>query len=1056
MKKDAPKFLCFLILVFLGAAIFARAETLPYKNYTTADGLGHDRVEEIVRDSRGFLWFCTGEGLARFDGYEFKNYTQADGLPHRRVMDLIETRDGKYLVATYAGIAVFNPAGVPRRWNDVAGKQETPPGETEPPMFRVLRPPDAKQDKRSWTVMDLLETRDGRIWAATLDGLYRLEPTGDELVFQRVEAEAWRGKEIEFLNLLEDRFGALWIASGSGLFRQTPDGKIDTLHKLNGGLSMLEDRQGRIWLGGGGGTPGLSVAVFEGAPDKPVMTRAYTTKDGLSANDWMNDILETSDGRILIGIANGLCEFLPEAKEGEPKFRVIAQKEIIALAEDGGGNIWIGTNAHGAFKMSRGGFTLFDETDFPKAGSFAFHSIFTGDGGEIFLPTGTADLVRFDGKKFTALKPKEMTWRSWGWNQIDFRSRRTGEWWFAGGDKVLRYPNVRFEDLPQANPTGIYTFTQPGTTRRNVFFRLFEDSRGDVWMSVLGNRDDTSGISLLRWERVADKLHAYAPEEHRVPYGNGATAFAEDGAGNVWIGFYFGGLVRYRAADGKFQTLAAEDGMPSGIVNAIYRDRAGRIWIATGSNGIVRVDNPTDEKPRLVNLTVAEGLSSNQAACLTEDNFGRVYVGTGRGVTRLEPESGRIKIYSQADGLPDSYARICGRDSAGALWFTQHKMLARLVPKADEAAQPPPVFIGAVRVNGERARKLSELGETSVENLEFTSEQRQVQIDYLALGFGTGETLRYQYKLENAEWSEPSGQRTVNLNLSPGSYHFLVRAVNAEGVTSENPARVSFSIARPFWQRWWFLLLAAFLIGAVVYALYRYRINQIIKLERVRTRIATDLHDDIGSSLSKIAILSEVVRKKNGTEKNDGFEPLEIIANTSREMVDTMSDIVWAINPERDHLSDLIQRMRRFTEEMLDAQDIEYEFENAENLKDIRLGADLRREIYLIFKECVNNLAKHSLATKAEFDIRLENECLIVEIKDNGRGFVAEKLRAETSSAYSADIGDAGLRSFGGNGLRNMRRRAENLGGEFVIDSAPGEGTRITLKIPVGKKLFAV
>ncbi len=767
--------------VLLCAAFAARAETLPFKNYTTADGLGHDRVDEIVRDSRGFLWFCTGEGLARFDGYEFKNFSQADGLPHRRVMDLIETRDGKYLVATYAGVAVFNPLGMPRRWNDVESRAETPPDEHEPPMFQVLRPPDAKPDKRNWTIYDLHETRDGKIWVATLGGLYRLEETGDEWIFHRVQSEAWGDTPIEFLKLLEDRFGALWIATVSGLFRQMPDGRIDVLHRINGGLSMLEDRDGRIWLGGGGGTPGVAVAAFPDAQNKPVMTRTYTTKDGLSANDWISDILETSDGRILIGIANALCEFLPEAKENEPKFRVILQREVVSLAEDNGGNIWVGTNAHGAFKLARGGFTLFDEADFPKPTPFAINSIFGGEGSDVFLSEHSYDLIRFDGKKFTAVRPLEMTGRSWGWNQIDFRSR-TGEWWIAGGDKLLRYPNVRFEDLARTKPIGVYTYTQPGTNQKNAFFRLFEDSRGDVWMSILGNPEDTSGITLLRWERAADKLRVYAPAEHNVPSGNGATAFAEDRAGNVWIGYYFGGLVRYR--NGKFQTLEAQDGMPSGIVNAIYRDSAGRIWIATGSNGIVRVDNPTDEKPRLVNLTVAEGLSSNQAACLTEDNFGRVYIGTGRGVTRIEPETGRIKIYSQADGLPNSYVRTCGRDRTGALWFTQHKMLGRLIPKADEIAPPPPVFIGSVRVNGETARKLSELGETKVENLDFASDQRQVQIDFLALGFGTGETLRYQYKLDNADWSEPSAQRTVNLNLSSGSYNFEVRAVNAEGVAS--------------------------------------------------------------------------------------------------------------------------------------------------------------------------------------------------------------------------------------------------------------------------------
>ncbi|HEY0050835.1 MAG TPA: ATP-binding protein, partial [Pyrinomonadaceae bacterium] len=425
----------------------------------------------------------------------------------------------------------------------------------------------------------------------------------------------------------------------------------------------------------------------------------------------------------------------------------------------------------------------------------------------------------------------------------------------------------------------------------------------------------------------------------------------------------------------------------------------------------------------------------------TEDNFGRIYVGTARGINRVEPETGRIKLYTQADGLPGSAVSRCARDEAGNLWFSQKFNLARLEVHADENFAPP-IFIGDLRVNGETVKKLSELGETTVENLDFNSEQRQIQIGFFALGFGTGETLRYQYKLAAADWSEPSAQRTVNLNLAPGSYNFLVRAVNAEGTPSENPARVAFTIARPVWQRWWFLITAALVISFLIYAVYRYRVAQIIRLERVRTRIATDLHDDIGSSLSKIAILSEVVRQKSGS--TDANEPLAIIADTSREMVDSMSDIVWAINPERDKLSDLIQRMRRFAEELLDAQDIGYQFFVPENLKDVALGADVRREIYLIFKECVNNLAKHSGASEAYMKVDLENESLVVEVRDDGRGF--------DQSAKS----NGNSHGFGGNGLINMRRRAESLGGALAIDSEPGKGAKIVLRVPVGKKLFAV
>jgi signal transduction histidine kinase len=527
------------------------------------------------------------------------------------------------------------------------------------------------------------------------------------------------------------------------------------------------------------------------------------------------------------------------------------------------------------------------------------------------------------------------------------------------------------------------------------------------------------------------------------------TAFAEgEGSGGLWLGFYNGGVARFR--NGKFQLFSARTGFPTGYVSAIYFDRKGRLWVATSNNGVIRFDNPAEDEPRYTVFNVSNGLSSNQANCITEDNFGRVYISTARGINRVVPETGRIRLYTQADGLPGNSIGRCARDGAGNLWFAQKFALARLLVEQDEQNAPPPVFIGSLRVNGEKTGKLSELGETLIGNLEFASDERQIQIDFFALGFATGERLLYQYKLDKADWSEPSAQRTINLNLSPGSYNFEVRAVNAEGAASENPARVLFSIARPVWQRWWFLMITSVLIGLAIYILYRYRIEQIIKLERVRTRIATDLHDDIGSSLSKIAILSEVVRQKNGiggngAEANGKNEPLEIIANTSREMVDSMSDIVWAINPERDNLSDLIQRMRRFAEDILDAQDLDYKFIVPEHLREIALGADVRRDVYLIFKECVNNLAKYAEASEALVNIKLENNYLIVEIADNGRGFDVEHI-----------LNGGSPNGLGGNGLKNMKRRAGNFGGAIRIESAFGTGTRIVLQIPVERKLFAV
>ncbi|HYH85345.1 MAG TPA: ATP-binding protein, partial [Pyrinomonadaceae bacterium] len=315
--------------------------------------------------------------------------------------------------------------------------------------------------------------------------------------------------------------------------------------------------------------------------------------------------------------------------------------------------------------------------------------------------------------------------------------------------------------------------------------------------------------------------------------------------------------------------------------------------------------------------------------------------------------------------------------------------------------------------------------------------------DFFGLSFRAGEDLRYQYMIEGLgrDWSAPSEQRSVTASLSPGKYRFLVRAVSSDGTVSARPASVSLNVLPPFWRRWWFLTLAALAVGLTIYTVDRYRIRRVVELERVRTRIATDLHDDIGASLSQIAILSEVVSARVGSDGDSPVsEPLATIAGTSREMVDSMSDIVWAINPKRDRLSDLAQRMRLFASDILSARDIRIRFSAPEAAKDVTVGADLRREIYLIFKETVNNLAKHSGATAAEVDFRLAGSRLVVVVSDDGKGF-------DVNGA--SENGDGERVSMGGHGLGSMRQRAEKLGGTYEVASEVGRGTKVTLKVPI-------
>ena len=218
-------------------------------------------------------------------------------------------------------------------------------------------------------------------------------------------------------------------------------------------------------------------------------------------------------------------------------------------------------------------------------------------------------------------------------------------------------------------------------------------------------------------------------------------------------------------------------------------------------------------------------------------------------------------------------------------------------------------------------------------------------------------------------------------------------------------------------------------MAAAIYIFYRNRLNKLLEIERTRTRISTDLHDDIGSNLSKISLLSEIVNLKLANDDKENNRLLESIARISRQSVSSMSDIIWTIKPDHDSLSELTRRMRRHAEELFAENGVEVDFKAPDENETAKFTMDTRRDFYLIFKEALNNVAKHSNCQRIEIDFRLSNKMIILQVADDGRGF---------------DSSD----SFLGNGLANMKRRAEKKGGTFTIESSKNNGTIICVQLP--------
>ena len=1160
---------CIAVLLFNSTGA---SQELSLQRFSAADGLAQDYVNKIVRDSRGFLWFCTGDGLSRFDGSRFKNYSQEEGLPHRNVNDLLETRSGEYLIATGNGIAVFDPHGKPVRWNVVEGKLEDTGN--EPPLFRTYLPTDSSS-MASWGAMNALaEHGDGYVYAATNHNLYRFLGNADDRRYEPIEFEGWRNRDITFNSLREDGRGGLWIATSIGIYRMDGDGGIETIADI-GGNSIFEDRDGSVWVDCGGHD--LGIRRYKFADGRIILDEVFTTKNGLQRNAFSNAIAHEASGRLLVQSAGVVFEYIPATPPASiAKFVRLHDGPVASATIEPSGDVWFASLGKGALKLPASDFKVFAaDPGLGTTGSIS--SIYFDRTGRVNFTTDDNRLLVTTDERLLKMVPLRLAPRSWGETFLDVQTP-DGEWWFPTSAGLYRYPSVPDRDeLGRVSPKKIYGISD-GLPSAAIFV-LFADSKNNLWFTV-GRTN-----SLFKFDRRTERIVELKDLPGTTERNGAVVSFAEDRAGNLWFGYFLGGLGRLRD-DGEFQLFGSESGIPESFITDIHTDRSGRLWVATRSRGLFRVDEPDALVPAFKNISTREGLSSNETNCLAEDRFGVIYAGTGRGLQRLDPRAGSLKLYTEKNGLPGNYVLRCRESPGGDIWFVASGVVTKLEPAENVSSPAPATYIEAFVVNG-NSRKISELGETSLDGVELDAGENRIEIGYFALGLGSGETPRYQYRLGDGEWTATQAA-SVTFDLAPGSYAFEVRTLASDGSVTDNGATASFWIAPPIWQRSWFLVLAFLFAGGAIFALDRYRVsktrqveralsrtresesrfrtladtasdaivtidegstivfvNQAVErvfgytpaeivgkkltmlmperrrdgheagierylrtssrniewagvtlpglhkdgreiplelsfgefvrdgkkfftgiarditerlraeedlrnareermneLQKVRSRIATDLHDDIGSSLTQIAVLSEVARGQASHSNADGVTtPLERIKNVSRELVSVMSDIVWAINPQKDYLKDLVQRMRRFASDILSGRGVSFEFDAPEVDESIELGANVRREIFAIFKESINNAVKYSECTKVATSFIVSNDSLTLRVSDDGKGFDTEFVLSEIFKP-----------EMGGNGLASMKRRASELGGVCDIRSVIGEGTEINVTVPIGPR----
>jgi ligand-binding sensor domain-containing protein/two-component sensor histidine kinase len=1006
----ACKYTFALVLLFIFCPQVG-AQRLSFHNYSVHDGLANAHVNSVYQDRKGYLWFGTWEGLSRFDGYGFTNYGMRDGLANPIINDITEDREGNLWVATQTG-------GVARLIDDPKESSSSQQNTTTRKKFINY----TISDKREANVVGaLLFDAENTLWCVTEGGIYRARvPTYSqpydlkfELVVQPPADKGWTG------SALVDNQGHLWFGFYDELIEFSED-RITKYHLPDNSDASITSIQPD---GHGGLFVADNAAVFDFLPATDAeKSQEQWRKLPLALRPRPEEVytmLSEPNGVLWLGTSYGLIKYENGRQTTITTAQGLSENHITALFKDREENLWIGTGIGGVSHLSSEKIVSFTSAEGLLNQNISM--LVEDHAGHIYASALGNGIFELTEDKAVVIPGSQVT----PFNLIGKRILQDarGDWWIGTDAGLFRFhgPQLQFErgekfKMADGIPE-IPVFDGPG---------LYEDSLGRVWV---GMHDFD-----LYW---FDPRHGgHSPLFQRLILQDVWSSYPRDmmldRTNALWVGG-FGELLRL--VNDKPARIEPTDGLPEVNPRAFFLDSRGWLWIGLRFNGVSVVKDTGATPMKFINYSTANGLSSDAVWSITEDDKGRMYFGTSKGLDQFDPVTGVMRNFTSENGLAADWINYCFKDHLGNIWVGTTGGISRFDPRMESRASlPPPIYLSRIRVAGEEL-PVSETGTVSLPAMTLTAAQNNLLIEYVGLSFEENQKLKYQYKLEGAgsDWSEPTAERTINYaHLSPGSYRFMVRAITEEGLPSVTPASFEFRILPPVWQRWWFITAIAFLLVLTIYAIYRYRVTRLIELERIRTRIATELHDDIGSNLSRIALLSEVVRRQVRENDPQVNERLSLIAGVSRESVDSMSDIVWAINPEKDHLRDLTQRIRRVAGDTLSACNVEFRFRAQDVDHNIRLDVDTRREIFLIFKESLNNIVRHATCTEADVEFRFERGSLVLRMSDNGRGFDAEQ---------SAE----------GNGLASMRQRARNIGGKLHVTSTPGEGTSITLSVPLDR-----
>jgi len=516
-----------------------------------------------------------------------------------------------------------------------------------------------------------------------------------------------------------------------------------------------------------------------------------------------------------------------------------------------------------------------------------------------------------------------------------------------------------------------------------------------------------------------------------------------DSSGNIWLGTSEG-LLRFSLAHRGWSVFKNKPYEPnsvsSNVIFSLCLDPAQPnkyLWIGTGGGGLNRMDMQTG---KCLFFSTKDGLPNDVIYGILPDDEGNLWMSTNKGLSSFNLEKHHFRNFDYKDGLQSNEfnrGAYC-RTRDGCLFFGGVNGFNYFYPgEMLKNTTRPQVVITGLKIRNQPVPVLAEGSPLSksiylTEKLTLPFKENFISFEFASMDFTDPGKNLYRYKLEgfDKDWINSGNTYSANYtNLDPGAYTFKVKGSNNDDFWNEVGTSVKVIILPPWYMTWWFRTLMVLAIVLGVYGFYRFRLGQALKLQAIRDRIASDLHDEVGSNLSNIYIFSNVAQQKAAA--NDQTAPLlQKITDYTQQSMEAMNDIVWMINTRNDRFENIIVRMRTLAAELTETSDCELQMNFDESLNDVKLNMEERKNFYLIYKEAINNLAKYAGCKNVWVDMTLKQNTVTLIIRDNGKGF---------------DVANTNT----GNGMFNMKKRAQLLNGTFKIDSKMGEGTTLQLRFKV-------